>query len=1032
MLEKDIRSLLGDPQLWCSKSPEVKYFRQTMRELAEQDAQQAAAMTSTSAASSSSKGSRATVPKQSEKNGLEGSGLQAMDQQSVFSGASADSSSAAPAAPATANAPGPGGSSPLSAAPSSLLLPRYISSDMPPGRMPKTVLGRINIPMQGMTKTIPLDLNASADECVQTALRKLAVIPGGDLQLMAAGGSGSSGYVFKVTGLAEYVFGSEQLKFFTHVQNCVIKGTPYVDLSLIDRNSVAQTDSAHYRYDAEAGPAGILPHSVAYLQRRQRQPSHADVTLLADNGSRIGPRKRTHLSVWDLQSSPFRIRVSGSENVSLSAAAQQMLGRTSVDDICLYVTCQLHHGAESIGSMMATHMVPFDPFPRWNVWLESHELSLSQLPPATKVCVTLWARFLPSRSSSALSSNPELLLLRPTCRLADPRAKQSKFDAPLGSVNVQVYDYNLNLRFGGVTVALWPDQGANPIAPSVGNVGGENAISLTVEFQKFALPVVFPSGQPPFKTEAPSAAIPPEEALLLEQLIDKDPLYQLTDLDKQMLWRHRLICARNPKALDKVMSSVPWTDPAAVYEARLLLEQWAPVNAIDALALLDANHADPSVREYAVERLEELSDEKLQDLILQLSQVLKYEPSHDSSLARYLLHRALASPHLIGHILFWQLKAEMHVAYVAERFGLILETYLRTCGSSHRQELLQQNAVLEKLRSIAYSIKSSGKKEKSAVLREMLANVELPPRFKLPLSPRLECKGLLVQGCKVMDSKKQPLWLVFENADPTGRPIMVIFKAGDDLRQDQLTLQMLRIMDKVWKESGLDCRLIPYGCVSTGDGIGYIEVVPDAETTAAITREAGGARAAFKEDPVANWLRKHNKMDSDYRRAVANFLHSLAAYCVATYVLGIGDRHNDNIMVQQTGTLFHIDFGHFLGNYKTFGGWKRETAPFVFTPDFCYVLGGTGSEDFKKFSDLCGRAYNVLRSKGDLFINLFKLMLSTGIPELQSADDIVYMRNRLLLGHTEQEAYEHFSEEILSALRNKRLQLNNWIHIKAH
>lgn len=137
-------------------------------------------------------------------------------------------------------------------------------------------------------------------------------------------------------------------------------------------------------------------------------------------------------------------------------------------------------------------------------------------------------------------------------------------------------------------------------------------------------------------------------------------------------------------------------------------------------------------------------------------------------------------------------------------------------------------------------------------------------------------------------------------------------------------------------------------------------------------------------------------------------------------------------MIQKNGRLFHIDFGHFLGNFKKKFGFSRERAKFVFTPDFAYVLGGVGSDLFNEFVALCCRAYNILRKNAGNFINLMAMMLSTGIPELTKPSDIDYLRNTLCLDLEDEEASASFVKQISSSLGCKTTIINNMIHILAH
>lgn len=97
-----------------------------------------------------------------------------------------------------------------------------------------------------------------------------------------------------------------------------------------------------------------------------------------------------------------------------------------------------------------------------------------------------------------------------------------------------------------------------------------------------------------------------------------------------------------------------------------------------------------------------------------------------------------------------------------------------------------------------------------------------------------------------------PLWIVFknyENADENIEydVIPIIFKTGDDLRQDMITIQMLKFFDQHWFRKKLDLQMKPYNCVQTSQKVGLIEVVRDSETLAQIQTQYGGSMMVSKD-----------------------------------------------------------------------------------------------------------------------------------------------------------------------------------------
>ncbi|XP_015813831.3 phosphatidylinositol 4-phosphate 3-kinase C2 domain-containing subunit beta isoform X1 [Nothobranchius furzeri] len=685
-----------------------------------------------------------------------------------------------------------------------------------------------------------------------------------------------------------------------------------------------------------------------------------------------------------------------------------------------FLSCSLTHGGVELCAPQHTskqaiskylfHLVVWDQrvcFP----------VPINQLPRETQLTVTLHASLLPPPGGG------------------EEKGKQWRSIEALGWVTMPLFNFRHILTCGRKLLGLWPStpRRSGNARTSSPNFFQPDSVILQVDFPTSSFEVVFSTPPPAdFCPQYEFSRLDTTSQTQLQNVLKQKAFFWLTADDKRLLWEKRAYYQTESVALPLVLASAPCWQWACLPEIYALLRQWACLVHLDALGLLHASFPDQELRRTAVQWMDSISDTELLDYLPQLVQALKYECYLDSSLVRFLLRRAIGDIR-IAHYLFWLLKDNLQDSQFSARYQHLLAALLCCVGRALRDEFDRQCWLVSILTKVAQKVRDASPSSRQGALRESLEEMKqyfsINSCCRLPLNPALLVTGINIQSCSFFNSNAVPLKLSFQNLDPLGENINVIFKSGDDLRQDMLTLQMIRIMNKIWIQEGLDMRMVIFKCFSTGRGRGMVEMIPHADTLRKIQVEHG-VTGSFKDRTLADWLQKHNPTDEQYDKAVENFIYSCAGCCVATYILGICDRHNDNIMLKTSGHMFHIDFGKFLGHAQMFGNIKRDRAPFVFTSDMAYVINGGDkpSSRFHDFVDLCCEAYNLIRKHTHLFLNLLGLMLSCGIPELSDLDDLKYVCDALRPNESEADATMYFTRLIESSLCSVATKLNFFFH----
>ena len=512
----------------------------------------------------------------------------------------------------------------------------------------------------------------------------------------------------------------------------------------------------------------------------------------------------------------------------------------------------------------------------------------------------------------------------------------------------------------------------------------------------------------------------------LNEILAYGPTQELSSQEKDVLWTFRRHLSRDKRALTKVVKATDWSSPKEARTMTDLIPKWAEIDVDAALELLGPTVTSPIVRAYAVDRLRKADDDELQLYLLQLVQALKFEEYETdeeglptTSLAHFLIDRASAN-FILGNFLHWFLMVECedngpdpNAAANRKLFARVeyhFMTTLENVHPEHRRILLAQAEMITVLSKASKDVRfdRSNRPAKIEKLKKFLADpkndlLKFPAPLPFPLDPSTTIIGVEPDSASVFKSSLSPLLIHFKTT--TNQTYPIIFKTGDDLRQDQLVIQIISLINSLLLADNLDLKLTPYRILATSPSSGIVQFINPSIAISAISS------SRTHRGSVLSYLRSHNPDTTGpygvRKEVLDTYIKSCAGYCVITYILGVGDRHLDNLLLSPNGRFFHIDFGFILG---------RDPKPFAPLIKLCKEmvegLGGTSSPQYAQFRQYCFTAFSTLRKSSGLVLNLFSLMVQSSVQDVRLIEEqgtgtggaVGKVRERFHLDVSEEEA----------------------------
>lgn len=183
-----------------------------------------------------------------------------------------------------------------------------------------------------------------------------------------------------------------------------------------------------------------------------------------------------------------------------------------------------------------------------------------------------------------------------------------------------------------------------------------------------------------------------------------------------------------------------------------------------------------------------------------------------------------------------------------------------------------------------------------------------------PFDRKITICSVVVSGIKVMSSKVRPVMIPM--VDKAGHEHRILWK-GECLRQDYVVCMAGALVQRVLRDkkllmsAGGDTPVIPsYHVLPLTPTSGLIECVMKSKSIQDVIANNAELATDASSSVLLAVLTKCKAINPRY--VGANFLQSSKFFILFNYLLKLRDRHRDNVMLTEDGSVFHIDFGMIL------------------------------------------------------------------------------------------------------------------------